>query len=446
MGTRASGDQLTARKRISALLEGALERSPADETELVWLELHRAGATYRGRRPRVERRRDTTVLVRVIDRGRIGSHRTGAVAPGDLDNAVRAAVAQSRVREPVPGLPHLPSDDSPPPRLPRLRDAAVSRLDGRSIEKLLGRLRRRSERARLRWSDARVAVFSSRGLRRGVSATAVELAVRAGDGDGAGLAVDAARGLEGLRAEELFERARRRHGRDEPGDRPPDPGTAVLSPEATSTLVELLNHEALTAAAYLEGRSLLREHLGVQVFDRSLTLRDDATDPAGLPFPFDLEGSPKRAVELIERGIPRTPALDQRQAATLGLQPTGHAVGGADARAENLFLAPGELDDEALLALADGGLWVGRLESPECFEPTRLQIRAVMTGVRRIRDGRLAEPLPDTPWRTSLVRSLASIAGIGATAGRSLGATGYLGGISAPALVIKVPELGTGSE
>ena len=444
MGTRDGGDGLTARKRISALLEGALKSSPADETELVWLELQRAGATYRGRRPKIDSRRFTTVLVRVIDRGRIGSHRTGAVAPGDLDNAVRAAIAQSRVREPVPGLPHLPSDDGPPPRLPRLRDPAVSRLDEQSIEKLLGRLRRRSERARLRWSDARVAVFNSRGLRRGVSATAVELAVSAGDGAGAGLAVDAARGLDGLRLDELFESARRRRGSDEPGARPSDPGTAVLSPEATGQLVELLNREALTAAAYVEGRSLLREHLGVQVFDRALTLRDDATDPAGLPFPFDLEGSPKRAVELIEHGIPRTPALDQRQAATLGLQPTGHAVGGADARAENLFMAPGEADDEALLGLADGGLWVGRLESVECFEPTRLQIRAMLAGVRRIRDGRLAEPLPDVPWQTSLLRSFASISGIGARPGRSLGDSGYLGGVSAPALAIKVPELATG--
>ena len=64
--------------------------------------------------------------------------------------------------------------------------------------------------------------------------------------------------------------------------------------------------------------------------------------------------------------------------------------------------------------------------------------------MRRIRDGDLAEPLPDMVWQTSLVRTLASIAGIGAIAGRSLGRSGYLGGISAPALAIKVPELGAG--
>jgi PmbA protein len=444
MPARAPHEALTRKREVTARLEGALERSPADETELVWLEARRARATVADGRRQLSMAREQTVLVRVIDRGRVGSHRTGAVAPGELDNAVRAAVAQSRVREPLPGLPHLPLDDSPLPKLPRLRDRAVCRLDEGGIEELVGRLRQRAERLRLRWAEAQVAVFSSRGLRRGAAVTAIELAVRAGEGPGCGLAVDSARSLRGLRPEAIFSRARDRRSRDEVGEWPTEPGTAVLSPEAVADLTERLNREALTAAAYYDEGSLLREHLGIQVFDRALTLRDDATDPAGLPFPFDLEGTPKRPVELIERGIPRTPALDQRQAAVLGLQPTAHAVAGADARAENLFLLPGEHDDGALLGLADGGVWVGRLDSIECFEPKRLQIRAALRNVRRIRDGRTAEPLPDRIWETSLLRTLASVPAIGSTTCRALGSSGYLGGISAPALAVRVPELGSG--
>jgi predicted Zn-dependent protease len=200
----------------------------------------------------------------------------------------------------------------------------------------------------------------------------------------------------------------------------------------------LLNREAFSAAAYHEGGSLLREHLGVQVFDRALSLRDDATDPDGLPFPFDLEGTPKRPVMLIEQGIPRTPAADQRQAAVLGLQPTAHAIGGADARAGNLFLQAGEHDESALLGLSDGGIWVGQLDSLECFEPRRLKVRATLRGVRRIRDGRLAEPLPDRVWERSLVKSFADIGGVGSAATRCMGDAGYLGGTSAPALAIRL--------
>lgn len=430
--------RLTNRKKITSLLEGAIERSPADETELVWLEARHSRAVDSARRPEIESRGEMTLLVRVIDHGRVGSHRLGAATAGDLDNAVRAAIGQSRAREPLPGLPHLPPDEGALPQLPGLRDEAIPRLDAKGIERLVGRLRNRSDTVRLRWVDARVAVFSSRGLRRGVSVSAVELSVRAGGGPGSGLAVDAARSLENLRVEGTFDRAHERRGRAEVGEPPAELDAAVLSPEAAAALMALLNHEAFSAAAYYEGRSLLREHLGVQVFDRALNLRDDATDPAGLPFPFDLEGTPKRPVGLIEQGIPRTPALDQRQAAVLGLQPTGHAIAAADARAENLFLLPGEHDESALLALADGGLWIGELDALECLEPRRLQIRAMLRGVRRIRDGRLAEPLPDMAWESSLLRALADVGGVGSTACRSLGGSGYLGGISAPALAIKL--------
>jgi predicted Zn-dependent protease len=436
MPPRESRQDLTPRDRIRALLEGAIERSPADETELVWLEARHSTASWCSRQPEIEQQHVHTILVRVLDHGRFGSHRIGTATAGDLDNAVRAAVAQSRGREPLPGLPHLPADEGELPRLPRLRDSSVARLDARGIERWLGKLRSRSETARLRWADARVAVFSSRGVRRGVSATALELTVQAGRGAASGLARDAARSLEELPTEQIFDRARRRRSRDEPGKGPAEPGAAVLSPEATADLVALLGHQAFSATAYYEDGSLLREHLGVQVFDRALDLSDDATDPAGLPFPFDLEGTPKRRVELIDKGIPRTPALDQRQAAVLGLPPTAHAVGGADARAENLFLATGEHEEDALLGLADGGLWVGRLDRLECFEPRRLQIRAILRGLRRIRDGQLAEPVPDMVWESSLLRSFADIAGVGAATSRSLGPTGYLGGCSAPALVL----------
>ena len=438
MPKRGEERRLTPRKEISALLEGAIERSPADETELVWLEARHRRALHEGRRPEIAERRETVILVRVIDHGRVGSHRTGRATPGDLDNAVRAAVAQSRSREPLPGLPHLPPDAGPLPRLPRLRDSELSRLDARGVERLVSERRRPSDRALLRWADARVAVFSSRGLRRGVSVTAVELAVRSGTGPGGGAAADAARSLEALAVDEVFTKAHERRSREETGEPPAELGAAVFSPEAAADLMDLLNREAFSASAYYESGSLLREHLGVQVFDRSLNLRDDATEPSILPFPFDLEGTPKRPVDLIEQGIPRTPALDQRQAAVLGLQPTAHAIGGADARAENLMLLPGEHDEDALLGHSDGGIWVGRLGSLECFEPRRLQIRATLQDVRRIRDGQPAESLPDMPWETSLVRTFADLAGVGSVAGRRLGPSGYLGGVSAPALAINL--------
>jgi predicted Zn-dependent protease len=253
---------------------------------------------------------------------------------------------------------------------------------------------------------------------------------------GAGRAAAAARSLEELNIGGVFERAQQRNASGPEGDLSPGPQPVVLSAEATAGLCDILNRVAFSAVSYYQGSSFLREHLDVQVFDRAFNLRDDATDPAGLPFPFDLEGTAKRPVDLILKGAPKTPALDQRQAAQLGLEATAHAIGGNDARAMNLFLAPGDMSEAQLLQAADGGLWIGWLDRVECFEPSRVQIRSLARGVRRITGGSLAEGLPDLIWEDSLLRAFSNLLGVGSQSVVRLSHDGFLGGISTPPLAI----------
>ena len=137
----------------------------------------------------------------------------------------------------------------------------------------------------------------------------------------------------------------------------------VFSPEATGQICDILNRVAFSAIAYYHGSSFLREHLDDQVFDRGFNLRDDGTDTSGLAFPFDLEGTAKRPVDMISKGTPKTPAVDQRQAAQLGLSATAHAIGGNDARAMNLFMLPGESDDRQVSA-DSGRRYLDRLARP----------------------------------------------------------------------------------
>ena len=288
----------------------------------------------------------------------------------------------------------------------------------------------------MRWSAARVSVFNSRGIRRQTQVTAASIQTRVGRRPGGGRAAGAARSLTALNPREVVNRARQRHSTGSVGELPPGSLPIVLSPEATCQVCDILNRVAFSAIAYYHGSSFLREHLDVQVFDRAFNLRDDGTDPDGLPFPFDLEGTAKRPVELISKGTPKTPAVDQRQAAQLGLTATAHAIGGNDARAMNLFMLPGESTDEELLQVADGGLWIGWLDQVECFEPGRVQIRAYARGVRQIVDGALGGGIPDLIWEDSLLRALSNLAGLGRSTVVRVGHDGFLGGTSAPALAV----------
>ncbi len=421
---------------MRALLERALQASPADETELVCFEARHGETALRATHDDHPLNAERTVFARVHERGRVGTHRTAAAAPAELESALRQALAQARVRDPLPGLPHLPTDPTPVTASPDLYDPEIAAMGGEGARALLRRWARSGDQPRLRWGAGQVVVVNSRGLRREARVTSVELEVRSGRGPAAGRAVGAARSLATLGVESVVERARARRAGGAVGEPGATGPAAWLSGEATADLVALLNQSAFTARAYRDGASFLRDHLGTQVFDSRFTLRDDATDPAGLPFPFDLEGTAKRAVDLVAAGTPRTPALDQRHAALLGLPATGHASAGDDARAENLFLAGGEAAEGDLAAAADGGVFWGAIADGEVYDPRRMQVRLRATGVRRVVPAGLGEALPDLVWEGSLLRAFSRLLAVGRESVRVTAGERLLGGVVAPPVVV----------
>lgn len=424
------------------LLEAGLVESPADETELLWVDAQeQAVATHNGDLS-VDPGRQTTLFVRVLERGRLGTFRTGASTTGEIANGIRQALAQSKTRDTVQGLAHFPADEPLSANKADLFDPRVTELDPDRARKLMRQQLARKESGRLDWGRTNVLVANSRGLRREIETTDCSFQVRCGRGPGAGRAASSSRTLQGLDAEAIRDRARARHGGGASADPPRDRASVVLAPEATIRLIELLQQIAFSASSYHDGLSFLREHLGVQVFDRRINLRDDGTDSSGLPFPFDFEGTPKRPVDLIVNGTPKTPALDQRQAALLGLPPTGHAIAGNDALAQNLFLQAGEDSHQEMLEAASGGIFIGWLDRVECFDPARVRFRARASSVRRIENAELAEPIPDLVWEDSVLRAFSSLAGLGSET-VIWSPTGSAGAFATPALSLaEVPGLG----
>jgi predicted Zn-dependent protease len=86
---------------IVSRLEHALAGSPADATEISWLEVRR-GQESTGRRRDSYELHERSVLVRVRESGRTGMHRTSTSTRSDLENAVREALAQARLAPPSP--------------------------------------------------------------------------------------------------------------------------------------------------------------------------------------------------------------------------------------------------------------------------------------------------------------------------------------------------------
>jgi PmbA protein len=120
---------------------------------------------------------------------------------------------------------------------------------------------------------------------------------------------------------------------------------------------------ALNGKTVLEGASPLKDKLGKQVFDKKLSLWDDATVAYGVgSYPFDDEGVPSQRLPLVANGVATNFLYDLQTAALAGTHSTGNgkrAGGGFPSPAiSSLILEKGDVSFQAMLEDMKEGLIV----------------------------------------------------------------------------------------
>ena len=162
----------------------------------------------------------------------------------------------------------------------------------------------------------------------------------------------------------------------------------------------LLGHlaGAINGAAVARGTSFLKDKLGQRVLPAGLTVVDDPTRRRGLRSkPFDGEGMKGERRAIVEDGVLTTWILDWRSARQLNMASTGHAsrgTGGPPSPAPtNLWLEPGAVTPEALMADIREGLYVTELIGMGVNGLTGDYSRGAAGFM--IRDGALAEPVSE---------------------------------------------------
>ncbi len=131
---------------------------------------------------------------------------------------------------------------------------------------------------------------------------------------------------------------------------------------------------AINGSGIARGTSFLKDKMGELIFAESINIVDDPHRKRGQASkPFDGEGVANKKTALIENGILKTWLLDMATAAKLGLQTTGHASRGTGAPPSpgrsNLYLEPGTLSPEDLMADIKEGLFVNNMFGPS-INPT----------------------------------------------------------------------------
>ncbi len=217
----------------------------------------------------------------------------------------------------------------------------------------------------------------------------------------------AAAGREaGLRASSLLGARRAKGGKR----------SVLFEPWVAGEFLELLA-ELLSADEVQCGRSLLAGRLGKVVASPLVTLRDDPRRPGGLgSCRFDDEGLPTRDKAMIEAGVLREFFHDSFTAAREGARSNGCAYRGSYASlphpgASNLYLAPGKVTREDLIADTKSGLLVAEVLGMHMVDPVSGAFSVGVSGLS-IEKGRVAGPVKGAMLSGNLLDLLSRVDGV----------------------------------
>ncbi|WBC17889.1 metallopeptidase TldD-related protein [Micromonospora sp. WMMA1998] len=162
----------------------------------------------------------------------------------------------------------------------------------------------------------------------------------------------------------------------DPVELPPGRYEVVLEPAAVADLLQNLSWFGFNGKRYAERQSFAEP--GAAQFDPAVTLVDDPLHASTLP--FDLEGTPRRALPLVESGTTRAVAHDRRSGAEAGVASTGHGMAGGSTFGpipHNLRLLPAAPDADR------PGVAAGPLSAGVTGAAGDPDTASLVTGVRR---------------------------------------------------------------
>jgi predicted Zn-dependent protease len=371
------------------------------------------------------------VLVRVALDGRNAS--TSVDGPADdesLGRAIDNVLEAARVRPPDPDWPGLaPRADAP--EVDHFDEAtAVATPDERArrVRAFVDAAGGLETAGFCSTTTVQLAFANSAGQRLAGRGTAAEIdgIARTPTADGSSRRV--AVRLADLDGRAVGERAAgKARTASDPTDLAPGRYQVVLEPDCVANILSFLLVAGFNGKAVEEGRSFAR--VGETQFDRSITLRDDVTDPGTLGVAFDIEGSPKRPLDLVRDGVTSGLLHTRRTAKAVGVESTGHAVeGGAawGALGANLIIAAGDRSVDRLIAGVERGVLVTDFWYTRILDP-RTQVVTGLTrnGVWLVEDGRVVRPVTNLRFTQSFVDALGPDAVRGISAERALVLAGW---------------------
>jgi predicted Zn-dependent protease len=412
---------LLGEDRLLAPLREALREVPADEADI---HVHRRRAAItRYSHSSIHQNAvsdETHATVRAIVAKAVGIVTTNSLEPSDLRRALADAASLARASRPDEEWPGVAEPEPvPAPSAFHEETAATTAQDqATSIGAVCAAVpngMRAAGTSQIEVTED--AVANTRGLAAYAPATMAYLRalVLSDTYVGSGYAEDLSMRVDGLHPDAIAARAVEKcsldRGRTQlaPGDY-----EAVFEELAVAEVLRIMSLTGLGGQSVREGRSFMSGRIGERVTGENFTLLDHALDARTIAVPFDVEGTPKQKVTLVERGVARGPVYDRTSAKAMGTRSTGHAADPsrypAGGHAGHLAMTGGPATREQLIGSVRRGILITRFHYTNTPDPRA----ATMTGTTRdgtflIEDGKITRALANVRYTMSALDLFAGI-------------------------------------
>ena len=405
------------------ILEETLAASAAEHTEAVLEARHHSLTRFANNEIHQNvTSLDHVLTVRVQVGRRAGSSTTNRLDSTSLRQAAERALTLARLSPEDPGMPEF----APPAEYTPLDAFAPATAASTPEERAssVGPVMRAARAAGLNAAGAfsteatTIAIANTGGLYACQSETHAQFTCTVRGPDSSGWVDRHRRDVRDIDCAALGEIAAGKAARSKaPGAIEPGPITVILEPSAVAELIAFLADSGLGAQAGIEGRSFMQDQAGRLITGEHATVSDEPYDPRAFGRPFDIEGTPRRRVVGIERGVAGDVVHDRRTALKLGTRSTGHATPAPSTDGPlpfSLVLAGGDQSVEQMIASTERGVLVTRFWYCRVVDSKK----TLVTGMTRdgtflIERGRVTRGLRNLRFNDSVLGVLERAEGFG---------------------------------
>lgn len=407
-------------QRILASLKRAIDRSPAERTEMVYMGESSGLTRYTKSAIHQNVVEDKArVYVRAAEGKRLGVVTTNSM---DEEELVKAAAQALEFARHQPENPYF--EDFPKPaqyQKTRTHFEATAAFSPTARAEIMKKVFAQAERLRSEVAgafssgEAEIAVANSNGLSAYQPLTHANIAIvpvaehgmsRAGAFSHDVSTID----FEAVAAKALERCAMNRDQQEIPLGQM----DVILEPSCLAEVMMWMGFIAFGSNSFIEGRSFMAGKLGERSMGENITLYDSIHEPEAQGLPFDFQGFPKQKVVLVERGINRGVVFDMMSANQAKTRPTGHGLPPGTpygAMPWNVCLEPGDSSLEEMIASCQRGLLVTNFHYVNGFLDPK---KALMTGMTRygtffVEDGKIKHAVKNLRWTESMLRALSNV-------------------------------------